>query len=241
MIRAMGLQTAAGFYGILLYTAVMRGKDADPREIGLAAAIGALWGIWLHWYPIQTAIAWNTQAVTMETAMIYILPALIAIGVMLQFIAPRFRVFREDQMTLLWWEAILVGIPLFISLVVGMIPGAGGRSAIPYEWLGLAVLIGAYATWTLANRQRGFEPSILAEVTFSAPNLGTYIIFVLAFVSAGALAYNLITGPDSLVGVVIYFAIFAFAAAWLPLASLLTFWFVIHQPAAPDEKEDSDG
>jgi hypothetical protein len=232
VIRAMGLQTAAGFYGILLYTTILRGKDATLREISGAVGIGLLWGIWVHWYPIQPNIAWSQDPIALETAMLYVLPCIVLLGALLFAIAPRFRVFREDQLTLQWWEAILVGLPLFISLVVGMIPGQGGRSAIPYEWLFFALIIGGYAVWILLNRDRGYEPSILAETTFSSPNLSTYIVVVLAFLVAGTLSYGLIEGPESIIGYAVYWAIFVFGTAWLPLASLLMVWRIVRRDRA---------
>ncbi|HVO41286.1 MAG TPA: hypothetical protein VMT34_01625 [Aggregatilineales bacterium] len=240
VIRAMGLQTAAGFYGILLFTTVMRGKDIDLREVVMAAGVGALWGIWVHWYPIQTNIGWAASAISLDTAMLYLLPVLVLVGVLTHFTAPRFHVFREDQMTLLWWEAIVVVLPLFISLIVGMIPGKGGRSAIPYDWLGFAILIGAYCAWTLNSRERGYEPSILADMTFVAPNLATYIVLTLAFVVTGTLAYSVIDGPDSPVGVAVYVAVFAFGTAWLPLASLLIFWRSVRERRAAVQLSSDD-
>src|SRR4051812_13766558 len=49
LVRGLGLQTAAGLYGLLLFIVVMRGKPAESLQVFGAMAIGALWGIWVHW------------------------------------------------------------------------------------------------------------------------------------------------------------------------------------------------
>jgi hypothetical protein len=166
-------------------------------------------------------------------------------GLLIYFAAPRFRVFREQQMTLEWWEAIISGLPLFVSLIVGMVQiNSKGDSVIPVLWLGVAIVVGAFCVWTLRNRERGYEPSILADVTFTAPNIGTYIVLSIAFIMAGTIAYSGVADANSPTGVVAYFLIFAFGAAWLPLASLLIFWPAFKAATAPidlsDDEEEGD-
>src|SRR5262245_22469231 len=102
VIRALGLQTGAGLYGLLLFVSVLRGKQVAPLQVAGAAAVGVLWGIWVHWYPIQTVVHWGP--VPIETATLYILPALVILGILIVLVAPRFQFFREKQMELLWWE-----------------------------------------------------------------------------------------------------------------------------------------
>src|SRR5437868_2588862 len=40
LVRGLGLQTAAGLYGLLLFIVVMRGKQAEPLQAAGAAAVG---------------------------------------------------------------------------------------------------------------------------------------------------------------------------------------------------------
>jgi hypothetical protein len=217
VVRAMALQTGAGLYGLLLFVVVMRGKQVEPLHIIGAAAIGILWGIWVHWYPIRTAANWGL--VRIETAHLYILAALGIIGVLVFAVAPRFRFIREEQMQLLWWERGIVGVPLFIALVVGMI-----QEVIPFLQLLLVIGIIAYMIWALSNQLRDYDPSVLAEMLFAAPNAVSFIILAVVFLVAGTLAYTLVDGPDSPIGLGAYLVALAFGAAWLPGASLLIFW-----------------
>src|SRR5438105_1605861 len=53
--RGLGLQTAAGLYGLLLFVSVMRGKQVEPLQVAGAVAVGVLWGVWVHWYPLRAA------------------------------------------------------------------------------------------------------------------------------------------------------------------------------------------
>jgi hypothetical protein len=206
----------------------MRGKQVEPLHIAGAAAIGILWGIWVHWYPIRTAANWGL--VPIESAHLYILAAFGIIGVLVFAVAPRFRFIREEQMQLLWWERGVVGVPLFIALVVGMI-----QEVIPFLQLLLVIGIIAYMIWALSNQLRDYDPSILAEMLFAAPNAVSFFILAVVFLVAGTLAYPLVDGPDSPVGLGTYLVILAFGAAWLPGASLLIFWRASRaQPANKD-------
>jgi hypothetical protein len=228
VVRAMALQTGAGLYGLLLFVVVMRGKQVEPLHIAAAAAIGVLWGVWVHWYPIRTAANWGL--VPIESAHLYILAAFGIIGVLIFLVAPRFRFIKEEQMELLWWERGVVGVPLFIALVVGMI-----QEVIPFLQLILVIGIIAFMIWALSNQLRDYDPSILAEMMFAAPNAVTFIILAVVFLVAGTLAYSFVTGPDSPVGLAAYLIALAFGAVWLPGASLLIFWRASRaQPAGKD-------
>jgi hypothetical protein len=66
-----------------------------------------------HHHPDAVASAALT---CLETATLYVLPALVIISILLAGVAPRFRVFREQQIDLLWREAIVTGLPFFIVL-----------------------------------------------------------------------------------------------------------------------------
>jgi hypothetical protein len=231
IVRGMGLQTGAGLYGLLLFVTVMRGKQVEPLPIAGAVAIGVLWGIWVHWYPLRTVANWGL--VTIETATLYVLPALVIIGILLAGVAPRFRVFREKQMELLWWEAIVAGVPLFVALVLGMF-----QETIPFLWLLVVIAIGAFMVWALSYHRRGYEPSLLAHMTFAAPNAITYIVLAIVFLVAGTLSYNLVANADSPAGIAVYLLVLAFGFVWLPGASLLIFWRAFRAQTAPVEDED---
>jgi len=217
IVNGFGLQAAAILYGLLLFVSVMRGKQVEPRQIAGAVAIGVLWGVWVHWYPLQKSASWGLVAI--ETAHLYILPALILIGVLVIGVGPRFRFVREKQMELLWWEAIVAAVPLFTALIVGMV-----QDVIPFFPLLLMIGIGAFAAWALYYQRGGYEPSILAQMSFVAPNAITYIVLAIAFLIAGTLAYGLVLDSDSVAGLAVYLLAFAFGSLWLPGASLLIFW-----------------
>src|SRR5258708_2620081 len=242
VVRGCGLQTAAGLYGLLLCVVVMRGRSAESLQVVGAMAIGVLWGVWVHWYPLQD-VARGWQQVPIEEASLYILAALVAIGLLITFAAPRFRFVREQQMELLWWEAIAVGIPLFIALLVGM-----AQNVVPALPLLIFIGVGAFLVWALSYQRQGTDPSILAEITFTAPNTITYIVLAVAFLVAGTVAYSLVDGKDSKVGIAVYWIAFAFGTFGLPVALLIIFWRVFRAQTAPvsaadllDEEEAADG
>jgi hypothetical protein len=226
VVQCLAMQTGAGFYGLLLYVSVMRGKPVEPLYIAGAALLGAIWGIWVHWYPLRSAA--NLPSVAIETATLYILTAMVVVGILVMWIAPQFRFFREDQMALQWWEAIVAGVPLFAALVVGT-----AQSLIPFEWLLVMIGIGAFIVWMLSNGQHGYDPSILAEATFAAPNAVTYVVLAVAFLVAGTLSYGLVTDKDSPVGIAVYLIVLACGAAWLPGASFLKFLQFFRRQSVP--------
>ncbi len=226
LVRGLGLGSASGLYGLLLFVVVLRGKPAESLQVFSAMAVGILWGIWVHWFPIQQRIGWGLMPI--ESASLYVLVALILIGLLIVFVVPRFRFIREQQMELLWWEGIVAGVPLFVALIVGMFQNL--IAALP---LLIFIGIGAFMVWVLSYQRHGTDPSILAEITFPAPNAITYIILAVAFFVAGTLAYNLITGPDSIAGAIVYWVAFVYGTFGLPVAMLIIFWRVFRAQTAP--------
>src|SRR5262249_3900728 len=140
LIHGLGLQTAAGLYGLLLFIFVMRGKQPTLAQAIIAGAIGILWGIWVHWYPIQEQINWGL--VPIEVATQYMILGLLVVGLSFTFVTPRFRFFREEEMQMKWWEAIVAGLPLFIALIIGML-----QNIIPDLWLAILIAVGAFIVW----------------------------------------------------------------------------------------------
>ncbi len=234
--QGLAMQTGAALCSLLLYVTVMRGRPLEPLHLVAAAALGVMWGIWVHWYPLRTTASWGL--VTIEAATLYIVPALVILGLLLIFAAPRFRFFREKQMELVWWEAIVVGVPLFAALVMGML-----QDAIPFLWLLALIIVGAYSVWALSHSRQRYEPSILAEVTFAAPNAVAYIFLAIIFLTAGILSYSLVTDADSPIGVAAYVVVLVSGFGWLPGASLLVFLHVLRKQRSLDEPlgEDKDG
>jgi hypothetical protein len=216
VVRGFGLQVAAAVYGVLLFLIVMRGKQPNGWQVLGAVGIGLIWGIWLHWYPLQTSVNWGE--VPLATGQSYVLVCLAIIGGMFWVISPRLRVVREGEFYLRWWERVVVVVPLFVTLVVGMIQGQ-----IPFLPLLLIIALIAFVGWALNWQRGGYEPSFLAQMTFSAPNLIAYVVFVLIFLAVSTLSYGLITDAESIVGIVTYYLILIFGSLALPGASLLLF------------------
>jgi hypothetical protein len=98
------------------------------------------------------------------------------------------------------------------------------QEVIPFLQLLLVIGIVAFMIWALSNQLRDYDPSVLAEMMFAAPNAVSFIILAVVFLVAGTLAYSLVTGPDSPIGLAAYLIALAFGAVWLPGASLLIFW-----------------
>lgn len=217
VVRGMGLQTAAAFYALLFYVTVMRGRPPLAYHVLAALGIGVLWGVWARWYPIQVSVNWPT--VDLATAQTIVIFSLVLLGSLFFLIAPRFKVVREDQFSVLWWEAILILIPLLVALVTGIAQGF-----VPLVGLLIAAAVGAAIAYALFNQRGGYDPSILADMMFAAPNLITFGALALIFTVAGTIAYGLVDSPDSVIGVITYYLVLAFGAAWLPLASLLLAW-----------------
>jgi hypothetical protein len=230
LIRGLGLQSAAGLYGLLMFIVVMRGQQITILHILAAIVVGMLWGIWVHWYPIQVGVEWGL--VPIETASTYILAALVVIGLMFAYVVPRFQFIRELDIELRWWEAIVVGIPLFFALLIGMI-----QNIILVIPLIAFIGLGAFMVWTLYYQREGTDPSYLAEMIFAAPNMISYIVLAIAFFMAGTFAYTLIDGIDSIVGNITYWITFAFGAFGLPAAVLLIFWRVFQRETKSVKQE----
>jgi hypothetical protein len=228
--QGLGLQTGAMLFGLLLYVSIMRGKQVNALQVAAAAVIGVLWGIWVHWSPLRSG-RWGL--VPIETAQLYMLPALLLIGVLVAVVAPRFRFFREQQMELTWWEAIVAGAPLFITLIVGTF-----QDVIPFLWMIAVIAIGGFIVWTLFQSRGGYEPSILAEALFAAPNTITYIVLAITFLMAGTVAYSFVTDADSPIGIVVYLITLACGFTWLPGASVLLLLQVLRQQRTPAGSED---
>ncbi len=216
IVRAMGLQTGAGLYGLLFFLIVMRGRQVEPREIGGAVAIGLAWGIWIKWYPVQPSVAWGD--VPIETATLYFVAAFVIIGLLIVLVGPRFRVVREQELQLLWWEWIITGAPLAIGLIAGMLD----VTVIPVLPLVLIIAISGFVIGALMLQKFGFEPSIMSQVLITVPNGQNYIILALAFLVAGTLGATLIgSNPTSLIGAGLYIGIAAIGSLWLPAVSAL--------------------
>jgi hypothetical protein len=158
---------------------------------------------------------------------------LVLVGLSFTFITPRFRFFREEEMQMKWWEAIVAGLPLFIALVVGML-----QNIIPDLWLAILIAIGAFIVWVLYNQSGGTDPSIMAEIIYAAPNSVAYVVYAVTFFTCGSLAYYLITDKDSVIGIVTYWLVFAFGLLGLPAAVLIVFWRSIHTPPEAESPGD---
>jgi hypothetical protein len=232
LVRGLGLQTAAGVYGLLLFVLVMRGKPLEPLHLLGAVAIGVLWGLWVHWFPLQTAVGWGS--VDLPTAQLYALIPLIVVGVLFFVIGPRFRILREKQFELILWERVAVVVPLFITVMLGI-----AQNLIPFFPLLVIIVIGAYVGWALNFQRDGYDPSILAEIMFAAPNLITYIIFAVVFLVSGVLAYGAITDVDSVIGNILYYLVLGFGTLALPLGSVLIFFSYLKRRSEEKAEEES--
>jgi hypothetical protein len=237
VVRGLGLQIAAAVYGLLLFVVVMRGRQPDGLQVLAAVGIGLVWGIWTHWYPLQTSVAWGL--VSLETAQTYLLVALVIVGVLFWVIGPRFRVVRERDFELVWWERVIAVVPLFVALLAGMI-----QNVIPFLPLLPMIAVGVFVGWALNWQRGGYEPSLLAQLMFAAPNLITYVVVSIIFLAVGTLSYGLIADKDSILGIIVYVLVLGFGAAALPGASLLIFWryyTLRNQPAPVADQPPGDG
>jgi hypothetical protein len=215
LVRGMGLQTGAGIYGLLFFILVMQGRQLDWRGLAGAVAVGVLWGIWIKWYPLQATTRW--EAVSLETGITYFLVGAAAAGLLFMFAVPRFGIVRETDFRLEWWEALLVGVLPFISLFTGLLD----ETLIPVLPFGLIILLLAVVVGALYLNRQGSEPSLLANITFSAPNPATFLSLCAAFLIVSALSATATTDADSPLGVITYWLIVAAGSLWVPAASVL--------------------
>lgn len=222
LVHGLGLQTAAGFFGLMIFVIVMRGHQVNVLHIAAAIAVGVAWGIWIHWYPLQKDVVWGL--VELDVAQRYLVVGMIAVGVLLTMLMPRFSAFREMQFGLYWWEMILCFVPLFLALMFGML-----QDRIPFVPLLLPLAIGAFCVWALNYQKEkvGFEPSVLGRLTFAAPNLVTYVVLAMCMVLGGTLSYGLVTDAKSPIGLLLYFFVIGFGFGWLPFACGLIFWSIL--------------
>jgi hypothetical protein len=215
LVRGMGLQTGAGIYGLLFFILVMQGRQLDWRGLAGAVAVGVLWGIWIKWYPLQATTRW--EAVSLETGITYFLVGAAVAGLLFMFAVPRFGIVRETDFRLEWWEALLVGVLPFISLFTGLLD----ETLIPVLPFGLIILLLAVVVGALYLNRQGSEPSLLANITFSAPNPATFLSLCAAFLIVSALSATATTDADSPLGVITYWLIVAAGSLWVPAASVL--------------------
>lgn len=220
IVRVLGLQVGAAFLALMLFVYVMRGKMPPLLALGCAALVGIAWGIWAAWYPAQPNIGWEVPA--RQTAQLYLIIPLVALGALYAFFMPRFEVLRELSLSLLWWEMIACGVPLFLSLLIGIL-----NNRIPALELLLPAAIFAFCLWALHFQQPESDPSILAQITFSAPSLLTYVLLVGPLIFFGILAFDAASGAFFPVGQLLYVIVAGFGSAWLPFASGLIFWAVL--------------
>ncbi len=215
LLRGLGLQTGAGLYSLLFFVIVMRGRQLVLRELIGAASIGLLWGIWIKWYPVQPNIHWGLVAI--ESATLYLIGGFVLTGVLFLLVGPRFGVIREKDFQLLWWEWIVVGTPLFLALIIGMLDA----NVIPVLPLALVAVLIGIVLGALFLQRHGYEPSILAQVLFAAPNAQSYVILSVVFLVVGTFGSLLVADGDSPLGIAAYFLIISLGALWLPAASAL--------------------
>ena len=234
LVRGFGLQTAAAVYGLLFFIIVIRGKALVPWHLLGAVAIGVLWGVWVHWFPLQPAVGWG--AVELSTAQTYVVIPLVVVGFLFWLLGSRFRVVREKQFELLLWERIAVVVPLFLAVLIGM-----AQNLIPFFPLLVMIAVGAYIGWALTFQRSGYDPSLLAEVMFSAANLLNYVIFSAVFFIAGAVAYGMITDKDSLLGTLVYYLVLGFGTLALPLGSVLIFFSYLNRRAREKAEDEAEG
>jgi hypothetical protein len=157
-----------------------------------------------------------------QTAQLYLIVPLVALGALYAFFMPRFEVLRELNLSLLWWEMIVCGAPLFFSLMIGVL-----NNVIPILELLLPVAIFAFCLWALRFQQPESDPSILAQLTFSAPSLITYVLLVAPLILLGIIAFDAANSDFFAVGTLLYIIVAGFGSAWLPFASGLLFWTVL--------------
>ncbi|GAB4546632.1 MAG: hypothetical protein OHK0023_06570 [Anaerolineae bacterium] len=218
ILRTLGLQVGAGFLALMLFIIVLRGKPPEIWHIAAAIITGAAWGVWAKWYPQQTLVGWESLT-TAQAQTLLVVPLFLLAGGF--GVLPRFQTLTERVFLLTWWEMILCGAPLFIALMLGVALGA-----IPFFLLIIPVILISYCVWALNAQKSGDTPSILAEITFAAPNFATYLILASGIVVTGSIAYAAIPDKDSPIGAALYILVFGFGIAWLPFASLLLFWSV---------------
>jgi hypothetical protein len=220
IVRVLGLQVGAAFLALMLFLYVMRGVSPPLLAIGAAALVGIAWGIWTAWYPAQPNISWAVPS--RQIAQLYLIIPLVALGALYAFFMPRFEVLRELNLSLLWWEMIACGAPLFLSLMIGVL-----NNVIPVLELLLPAAIFAFCLWALRFQQPESDPSILAQITFSAPSLITYVLLIAPLILVGIIAFDAANGDFFAVGTLLYIIVAGFGSAWLPFASGLLFWTVL--------------
>ncbi|MCS6871347.1 MAG: hypothetical protein RML95_15695 [Anaerolineae bacterium] len=220
IVRVLGLQVGAAFLALMLFLYVMRGKTPPLLAVGAAALVGVAWGIWTAWYPAQPNIRWEVPL--RQTAYLYLIVPFVGLGALYAFFMPRFEVLRELNVSLLWWEMIACGAPLFFSLLIGI-----ANNTIPALELLLPAAIFAFCLWALRFQQPESDPSILARITFSAPSLIAYVLLVAPLIFFGILAFDATSGDLFPVGTLLYVIVAGFGSAWLPFASGLIFWTVL--------------
>ncbi|MFQ3534860.1 MAG: hypothetical protein SNJ58_03195 [Aggregatilineales bacterium] len=220
IVRVLGLQVGAAFLALMLFLYVMRGVAPPLLAIGAAALVGVAWGIWVAWYPAQPNIGWG--APLREIAQFYLLAPFIGLGALYTFLMPRFEVLRELNLNLLWWEMIACGVPLFLSLTIGI-----ANNSIPALELLLPAAIFAFCLWALYFQQPQDDPSILAQITFSAPSLIGYFLLVAPLIFFGILTFDAASGALFPLGALLYALVAGFGSGWLPFASILIFLAVL--------------
>ncbi|MCZ7542625.1 MAG: hypothetical protein M5R40_03375 [Anaerolineae bacterium] len=216
VLRPLGWYAlVGGALGVAAALIALRGAGYTlPRGVA-AAGLGLLWGMWVRWFPTQTA---GGAPAPLEAATLAAGAGLAVMGV-LAYAYQRRPARLEIDLMLTPWEWALVAVGLGAFLVAGL-----ARGGILPLGLGALVALSVFLVGVLLFSRERYRRSALRDLTpparFNAPH---YTALALSFLVAGGLGYIIppigaAAEPLQLSAMVALLYVLGFA--WVPVVSV---------------------
>lgn len=215
-LMALGAQVLVFGLAYACFRLLISGEASGPRHFLVALASGAIWGVWLRWYPELESV--NIAPPTLSQALIACLGLFLLSGLAALLLPTGFNMRDEYDWLLTPYEYAAMSLILFVTLVM--------RSSDGYiEPIGagiMAVLLFVLSLMLILSKNNRRIIPLLDLTPPQKPNLPGWFVLVLPLLLVGALSYNLVdTAEEPLIAQLVLRAILIFGSLWLPIISTL--------------------
>lgn len=215
-LMALGAQVLIFGLAYACFRLLISAEPSGPRHFLVALASGAVWGVWLRWYPQLDHI--NINPPSISHALIAGLSLFLLAGLAALILPTHLNMRDEYDWLLTPYEYAAMSLILFVTLVVrssdGYIePIGGGVMAVLLIVLSLMLI--------LSKSNRRLIP-LLDLTPPQKPNLPGWFVLALPLLLVGALSYNVVdTAEEPFIAQLVLRAILIFGSLWLPIISTL--------------------
>lgn len=183
--RPLGAQPLAFVLALALFQVLSSGRATGPLDFIAALATGALWGIWVRWFPVVSDE--RVPAASSDEAIIALAALLLGCAA-LHYALSAASPDHHRTWLLRRGEALLVSAVLGATLLFGLAQGALQEADVAI----LAGLGGFLAIVLLLSAPIDERPSLLRHMMPSRrPNLAGWLLVVVPFLIAGWAGYHL--------------------------------------------------